>query len=128
LHIMTALGINEGALMPSEEISQSLRANPVVIRTIVQKLNRAKLVTTVRGKSGGVRIARSPKKILLLDIYRCLAPSAVICKRSQKADQQCPIGRSMDGIVQKISDQMGLQIDAYLKKQSLADIISQIRI
>ena len=44
LHIMSALGFNEGDLMQSSDIAKSIRANPVVIRTLMQNLVAAGLV------------------------------------------------------------------------------------
>ena len=112
--------------MASEFLAKSIRANPVLIRTLIMKLSKNKLVVTVRGKTGGARLGKSPRSISLLDIYRSLAPAPLICTRETKGDKNCPVGRCMDGIVQKISGQIENQIEMYLKNRTLAEVIAEV--
>jgi Rrf2 family protein len=127
IHIMSALGFNEGKLMTSEVLAGSLRANSVLIRTLIQKLNQAGLVETVRGKTGGVRIVRAPKSIYLSEIYRSLEPQPLICKRKTSGNRNCPVGRCMDKVVQQISDQIEKKVMTFLSEQTLSEVLAKVR-
>lgn len=56
----------------SEALAAALATNAVVIRRLLSALSTSKLVKSVKGPSGGTRLARSPKQITLCDIYRAL--------------------------------------------------------
>lgn len=127
VHILSALGFNEGQLMTSALLAKSIRANPVLIRTLVQKLNQAGLVETVRGKAGGIRIARAPRAIYLSEIYSSLDPQPLIRKRKTSGDRSCPVGRCMDRIVQQMSNEIEEQVMTFLSEQTLADVLAKVR-
>ena len=75
---------------PSPDIAKSLGFSYNHFAKIVQRLVHAGLLETERGPHGGIRLARAPKDVTLLDIYaaaggeplqphRCLLDPA-ICK------------------------------------------------
>ena len=66
-----ALAQQEAVLqLSSSQLAQSLGANPSLVRELLLPLVQHKLVDSIMGKSGGVRLARTPDKITLRDIYR----------------------------------------------------------
>src|SRR5262244_243066 len=69
-HIMTALGYFHGKEISSATLSESVNADPTFVRKSLSKLSKAGLVVTKRGKSGATVLARPPRQITLLDIYR----------------------------------------------------------
>ena len=72
-HILAALGIYPGGEVGSATLADSVRANPTFVRKSLSKLSKAGLVVTTRGKTGASVLARPPKGITLLDIYRASA-------------------------------------------------------
>jgi DNA-binding IscR family transcriptional regulator len=72
-HIMAALGFYHGEEISSATLAESVNANPTFVRKSLSKLSKAGLVVTTRGKSGASVLARAPKRITLLDIYRASA-------------------------------------------------------
>ena len=72
-HIMAALGIYPGGEVGSATLADSVNANPTFVRKSLSKLSKAGLVVTTRGKTGASVLARPPKRITLLDIYRASA-------------------------------------------------------
>jgi len=88
------------------------RANDVpgeFLRKIAQLLAAAGIVETVRGRSGGLRLARDPNAITLLDVMRALDtvptmnrcfPAGHICGR----EKNCPLRkrlREFKGIMER---------------------------
>ncbi len=70
IQIMMALAYcGEDELSSSETLAKSLKTNPTFIRKLVSGLVEHELVQSYRGKGGGIKLAKSPDKISLNDIY-----------------------------------------------------------
>src|ERR1700686_5246083 len=69
-HIMAALGYFHGEEIPSATLAESVNADPTFVRKSLSKLSKAGLVLRKRDKSGASALARPPRQITLLDIYR----------------------------------------------------------
>ena len=69
LHALTVIAHRAPDVLRSEDIAFSVRTNPVVIRRVLARLHRAGLVQSIRGKAGGFKLARDPKKITGLDRF-----------------------------------------------------------
>lgn len=54
----------------SQDIADSLKTNPVVIRRVLASLQSAGIISSSKGPNGGSRLARSAKQITLADVYR----------------------------------------------------------
>lgn len=55
--------------------------NPVVIRRVQSKLNKAGLIETRRGVNGGSVLARQPEDINLRDAYEAVSPEPQLLPR-----------------------------------------------
>ena len=68
VHALALLALN-GRPMSSTEIAGSVNTNPVVIRRLMGELEKAKLVRSVAGRSGGFELDRQADQITLADVY-----------------------------------------------------------
>ena len=59
-------------LHTSDDVAKALNTNPVVVRRVFLQLQAAGLVKSIKGPSGGTRLARPAKEITLADVYRAL--------------------------------------------------------
>jgi len=59
------------------------------LRRVLGKLTAAKLVTSRRGRSGGMQLARPAGKISLLDVARAIDPSTITLNRCLLAGGAC---------------------------------------
>ena len=98
LHTCLWIADDDRAFRPSPKIAKELGFSYNHFAKIVQRLVHAGLLETERGPRGGIRLARDPKAVTMLDIYqaaggdplpahRCLLDPA-ICKGCA-----CGIGR-----------------------------------
>jgi Rrf2 family protein len=126
LHIMAVLAYMEGRLVSSKELSKSLYANPVTVRRIIGLLVKVRLVETVRGPSGGVRLSRSPKATNLAEIYFATEPVPFVAKREQKSAPDCPVGCRVDVLVSDLSSEIAEQVVAFLEKVTLSDAVEKL--
>ncbi len=107
-----------------KEIAASQGISEKFISRIAVPLRRAGLVETERGVKGGLRLARFPKKITLLDVVtatdgplalvHCLARPGV-CKRQGR----CAAEKAWAGVNDALS--------AALRRTTLADVVADHR-
>lgn len=56
----------------TQQIAETLNIPPSTTGMILRQLNRAGLIETREGVNGGVRLARPPKEITILDIFTAM--------------------------------------------------------
>src|SRR6266849_11013307 len=96
-HIMAALAYKHGKEISSGTLAESVNADPTFVRKSLSKLSKAGLVVTKRGKNGASTLARSPKQITLLDIYRASAAPPTFAIHGYPANKRCPISSNIKG-------------------------------
>src|ERR1700732_815892 len=126
-HIMAALGVYPGGQVGSATLADSVNANPSFVRKSLSKLSRAGLVVTTRGKSGASVLARTPKRITLLDIYRASAAPPAFAIHSYPVEKRCPVSCNLKECMSGILAQAQESFERSLAKITLASLVGQIR-
>ena len=111
IHILTLLNMEEG--VSSEYIAGSININAVLVRKELSRLRKAGLIETKQGKNGGSRLACSPKKITLADVYRATYEKPLFNHTKNKPSAHCPMGNQIG----KIMDEVNEQAEAALLKR-----------
>jgi Rrf2 family protein len=75
----------------SNMIAQSVHTNPVVIRRLMSELEKAELVASTAGRSGGFSLARPAPQITLADVYRAVEDDAVFRMHKLDPEAACPV-------------------------------------
>lgn len=75
---------DESGFVPVRQIAQSLEVSSPFLSKIMQQLVGAELIESLRGPTGGVRLARSPSRIRVNDI--------VLAIDGRKILQECVLG------------------------------------
>jgi len=126
-HIMAALGYFHGEEISSATLSESVNADPTFVRKSLSKLSKAGLVVTKRGKSGATVLARPPRQITLLDIYRASGAPPAFAIHSYPADKMCPVSCNLKECMAGVLSQAQYSFERSLAKITLASLIGQIR-
>jgi len=126
VHVLAALAFNKKDLMSSESLA-SVNTNPVVIRRLLSQLTKAHLVSTTRGKAGGVKLAKEPQTITLKDIYIALSPAHNMGPRDKTPMKECAVSCSMYAIMSTVSEGTQKATLKYLDSQKLSDLIKKIQ-
>jgi Rrf2 family protein len=126
-HIMAALGYRHGEAISSATLAESVNADPTFVRKSLSKLSKAGLVVTKRGKSGASVLARSPREITLLDIYRASGAPPTFAIHSYPVEKRCPVSCHLKESVSDLLSQAQNGFERSLSKITLAHLISQIR-
>ena len=126
-HIMAALGIYPGGEVGSATLAESVKANPTFVRKSLSKLSKAGLVVTTRGKNGASVLARPPKRITLLDIYRASGAPPAFAIHSYPVEKKCLVSCNIKESMSAVRSQTQKSFEKALAKVTLADLIGRIR-
>lgn len=126
-HIMAGLGYYYGKEISSATMAESVNADPTFVRKSLSKLSKAGLVVTKRGKSGASMLARSPRQITLLDIYRASAAPPAVAIHSYPIDKRCPVSCHLKECMSVLLSRAQNSFERSLAKITLADLVGQIR-
>lgn len=69
--------VGDTAVMSAEPISKEMDIPYRFVRKIAGKLVRAGIVRSTRGRAGGLRLARRPSALTVLDVLLAVAPASV---------------------------------------------------
>ncbi len=72
VHILVLLAAEPDSLQTSTSLAEHLNTNPVVVRRVLSSLQRADLILSQKGPTGGSRLAKPTKAITLADIYKAV--------------------------------------------------------
>jgi DNA-binding IscR family transcriptional regulator len=104
-----------------------VNADPTFVRKSLSKLSKAGLVVTKRGKSGASVLARPPRQITLLDVYRASGAPPAFAIHSYPADKRCPVSCNLKECMAGVLSQAQYSFERSLAKITLASLIGQIR-
>ena len=111
----------------SERMAASIQTNPVVVRRLLAELARAGLVMSKRGTSGGVRLARSPRKITLLDVYSAVEDKVVLFGRHPSGpNPKCPIGPHVAAYLEGVYGRAREALEQSLRKVTVARMFEDL--
>jgi Rrf2 family protein len=126
-HIMAALGFHQGQELPSASLAKSVNADPSFVRKSLAKLSKGGLIVTTRGKNGASALARSPKQITLLDIYRVSGAPPAFAMHAYPVEKKCPISCTMKECMSTVLERAQGSVEKALGKITLAQIVEEIR-
>jgi Rrf2 family protein len=128
VHILTLLANNRGEEpLTSDYIAGSVNTNPSLIRRLLGQLARAGLTTAQLGTGGGARLARPASAITLLDVHRAVDDSAPFALHRERPNPACPVGRHIQGTLERRLDAVTTAMEAELARTTIADMLTDVR-
>ncbi|RWX77064.1 iron-responsive transcriptional regulator RirA [Neorhizobium lilium] len=82
---------NEGYLSRIPEIARAYGVSELFLFKILQPLNKAGLVATVRGRNGGVKLGRPADRITLFDVIKVTEDSFAMAECFEDGAVECPL-------------------------------------
>jgi len=126
LHALTVLAYRAPSVLRSEDIAFSVRTNPVVIRRVLARLARGGLVESIRGKTGGFKLARDPKEITGLDVYRALEPGGLFAQHARAPEPRCEVSRAMKDLLDHTFRGLDQAVEQRLRRITIAALASDV--
>jgi Rrf2 family protein len=112
--------------LSSPTLARSVRTNPVVIRRLLGRLQRAGLVEAHTGKSGGVQLARRPESITLLDVYKAIEGGSPFVLPDKPENKACAVSCAMKKLLASVLAETDRAISHSLEKVRLSDLVKDI--
>lgn len=126
VHLLVSLAHNNGRLVSSEELARGLCTNPGLVRRVLSKLSQAGLIETIKGQSGGSRLAKRSEDITLDLIYLAVVDAPLFGAFDKEPFKACPVSCSMNTILLGVYDELESHLLENMKAKNLAMLVKQV--
>lgn len=110
----------------SSTVAESVHTNPVVIRRLMGELEKAKLVRSVAGRSGGFELDRDATEITLADVYRAVEDETIFRMHKIDPNSACPVAAQIGKILTGPLRAAEGALSASLARTTLRDVAMAI--
>lgn len=91
LRVLMYLGANRDRLVTIQQIASVHGISKNHLTKVVQRLATARLIATVRGRTGGLRLALEPREIMVGAVIRLTEPDMRLVECFDEARNQCTL-------------------------------------
>ena len=127
VHAMSVLARFQGkGPVCSALVAQSVHTNPVVIRRLMTELEKAGLVHSVAGRSGGFELSRDPGQITLADVYFAVEDENVFRMHKTDPRSPCPVAAQLGQVLSAPLKAADCALHSSLAKTSIRDVATAI--
>ena len=91
LRVLILLGLTEDRLVTIDEVGERYGISANHLMKVVHRLGTSGYIETVRGKGGGIRLARPPDRIRVGDVVRDFEDDMALVECFDEASNTCPI-------------------------------------
>jgi Rrf2 family protein len=123
-HIMACLGRAPGEEISSTLIAGSVNTSPSFVRRVLAKLSRSGLIETATGKHGACWLARAPRAISLLDIYRAVDAPKAFAIHQYPADKRCTVSSHIKSALGRVLEETQQGLEHRLRRISLEQVFA----
>lgn len=125
LHVMVALAFNDGEWVNSQALASSIGVNPVTVRKLIGQLTHAGLVETQPGPGGGARLARSPSRITVDDVYSALGRPPFVRGHDRDVNDTCVVSQCMPRVFDRLNHAIEDRAQSVLAKTTLRMLVDE---
>jgi Rrf2 family protein len=123
VHVLAYLAWKRHEAATSERIAASVNTNPVVVRRIVGALRNAGMVTVQPGVGGGAQLARTPRDITLLEVYRAVEDGDdLFSLHPQQPRRDCSVGGNIQAVLQGVFCRATAAMEEVLAGVTMEDV------
>ena len=127
VHVLAVLAYQQGKRITSGFLADSVNTNPVIIRRLLLALQEAKLVETRKGAGHGSRLARTPGRISLAEVYRAVEDEESFAMPPRAPNQDCPVGHCVQEAIEEVFISAQKAMEKEFARTSLADVMKTIQ-
>ncbi|HET9087388.1 MAG TPA: Rrf2 family transcriptional regulator [Acidobacteriaceae bacterium] len=96
----------------SQALASAMATNPVVVRRLLSALSHAGLVTSVKGPTGGSRLAKSAKQITMRDVYRAVSAGDLLHRGTHDSEDMHDLRKAVHGVFKKAQKRFEEELDS----------------
>ncbi len=109
--VLHLAAVGEGALVQVRDVADQRLLPLSFVRRIVARLRSAGILATARGMGGGIRLAREPSEISLLDVLQAM-DDGVGLNQCLESQHSCPLAGSCP--VQRVWNETSRMLEGHL--------------
>lgn len=121
-HTLSHMASDPDRMRTSADIADHAGTNPVVVRRVLGKLREAGLLTSEKGHAGGWKLARSPDRVTLADVYLALDERLVSGDDQNDEPSHCSVEKGLQTRVAKVLEEIEQSLVKSLSETSITDI------
>lgn len=125
-HIMASLALKDSEVVTSTYLADSLNTNPVVVRRILGDLQKAGLLETQAGRTGGAALAKKPESISLFDVYSAVDEGLLFAYNPNDPNKKCALSCEMKAVLEPIFKSATSALAENLKGVRLSDLAAKL--
>jgi Rrf2 family nitric oxide-sensitive transcriptional repressor len=125
LRVLIYLALDPERLVTIEDVARSYGISKAHLMKVVHRLGLHGYVETVRGRKGGLRLARSPEQIRVGEVVRSTEESLTLVECFDPASSQCAIDPAC-GLRPALHEALAAFL-AVLDGYTLADLVARRR-
>jgi Rrf2 family nitric oxide-sensitive transcriptional repressor len=125
LRVLIYLAVEPNRLVTIEEIARSYGISKAHLMKVVHQLGLRGDVETVRGRGGGLRLARRPEEIRVGDVVRSTEENMALVECFEPGSSQCVIEPAC-GLRSVLREALAAFL-AVLDRYTLADLVARRR-
>lgn len=127
VHVLSLLAKNAGqGPMCSSAIAESVGTNPVVIRRMMSELEKAGLINSTSGRSGGFALSRDACNISLACVYAAVENDAVFRMHKVDPEVECPIAAQLGRILLPRLREAEMALTRSLATTKLSEVVQSV--
>src|SRR6266568_4677351 len=111
VHALVLLAAEPETLQTSNDIARKLNTNPVVIRRVLAALQKAELVSSQKGPSGGSRLSRPAKSITLKHVYRAVENGQIFHSPDLTGAASARVEAALDKVFSQSRDALETELE-----------------
>jgi len=125
LRVLTFVGLDPDGLVTIDEIAKSYGISKAHLMKVVHRLGRDGFLVTVRGRNGGMRLARPAEEIRVGDVFRSTEENLSLVECFEEGGGECAIVTAcgLRPVLHEALDAFLGVLDGY----TLADLIARRR-
>ena len=97
-----------------------------MVRRILSELQKAGLLETEAGRTGGARLSRKASAITLFDVYAAVDEGKVFAYNPNDPNKKCSLSCKMKSVLSPIFDSASVALEEKLKKIKLSDLVEAV--
>lgn len=125
LRCLMYLGLSDRAISTVGEVARRMSMSEDHLLKVVKRLSQLGYVQTIRGRKGGLRLARSPEDINIAEVLRATEDNLAIVPCLEAHDEACPIS-AVCQLAPVIEEALG-SFFGTLQRYTLADLVRERR-
>lgn len=120
--VLMACAVNEGMILRSADIAARTNSSLNHMLQVVNLLQEHGFIETIRGRTGGLRLARAAKDIGMGDVFRLFESNIAFAECFDPATNTCPLSHSC-----RLKAYLARAVEAFFHEMDLVSLADLVR-